>query len=155
MKCPKCGSEKTEVKDTRMLAERRRRRRECSSCGQRFTTTEVYGIHRSHQPTLVPPDVLKRDGKLEQFSSEKIKSCIGQACSRRPVSGEDLEQVVESVSEMVEKHGTNPVEISHVTKAVFDGLINLDHIAAMRYALQYMEFEDPGDFREFSEKECK
>ncbi len=138
MLCPNCGSGGTRVVDSRPAENGLaiRRRRHCETCSQRFTTYERL------EPQLV---VLKRSGRLEPFSPTKLASGISAALADRPVSGSDIESVVDDIEEIVRETGSQ-VSSEEIGRLVLDHLRDLDEVAYLRYASVYKEFQDATDF---------
>ena len=155
MKCPKCGISSTVVKDSRNLADTRRRRRECTECGNRFTTTEVEGIHRAESLSLVHPEVIKRDKESESFDDDKLRASIERACSRRGIPREDLEQLLELIREKAYKSEGLRVDVYKIIEWSVSGLGELDKISAIRYAAQYLDFNTPEEFSDYCAKLCE
>ena len=140
MKCPFCGFMNDKVVDSRESKEGEsiRRRRECIKCGHRFTTYEE--IERGG---LV---VLKRDGRREEFSREKLLSGLKKACQKRPISQKVIEDLVERiVNEVTDKYEREvPAEV--IGKMVMDGLRQIDEVAYVRFASVYRRFQEATDF---------
>jgi transcriptional repressor NrdR len=146
MLCPACGDTEIKVIDSRPAENGAaiRRRRECESCGHRFTTYERL------EPQLV---VLKRSGKLEPFSPPKLASGISAALADRPVSGSDVESMVDDLEEAVTALGPQ-VTSEQIGRMVLDRLRDLDEVAYLRYASVYKEFQGAADFeKEMAELE--
>ena len=146
MLCPACGDTEIKVIDSRPAENGAaiRRRRECETCGHRFTTYERL------EPQLV---VLKRSGKLEPFSPPKLASGISAALADRPVSGSDVESMVDDLEEAVAAMGPQ-VSSEEIGRMVLDRLRDLDEVAYLRYASVYKEFQGAADFeREMAELE--
>lgn len=146
MLCPTCGSSENRVIDSRPAENGGaiRRRRQCEACGVRFTTYERL------EPQFV---VLKRSGSLEPFSPAKLASSISAALADRPVSGSDVQGMVEAIEEEVRSRG-HQVESVDIGKLVLDHLRDLDEVAYLRYASVYKEFQDAADFeKEMAELE--
>lgn len=121
-----------------------RRRRECESCSHRFTTYERL------EPQLM---VLKRSGRLEPFSPAKLASGMSAALADRPVSGSDIESVVEGIEEVVRESGPQ-VSSEEIGRLVLEHLRELDEVAYLRYASVYKEFQGAADFeKEMAELE--
>jgi transcriptional repressor NrdR len=140
MRCPKCGCQDDKVIDSRASREGAtiRRRRECVACGHRFTTYEE--IERGG---LV---VLKRDGRREEFSREKLLSGLRKACQKRPVSPKVIEELVERiVTEVTDKY-EREVPAESIGKLVMDGLRQIDEVAYVRFASVYRRFQEATDF---------
>lgn len=140
MRCPKCGGQDDKVIDSRASREGAtiRRRRQCLACGFRFTTYEE--VERAG---LV---VLKRDGRREEFSNEKLLSGIRKACQKRPISPKVIEDLVdEIVNEVTDKYEREvPGEV--IGKLVMDGLRRIDEVAYVRFASVYRRFQEATDF---------
>lgn len=140
MRCPKCGGQEDKVIDSRASREGAtiRRRRECIQCNHRFTTYEEV----EHEGLMV----LKRDGRHEEFSREKLLSGIKKACQKRPVSPQKMEGLVDHlVADLTARFETEvPGEV--IGKAVMDGLRDIDEVAYVRFASVYRRFEEATDF---------
>jgi transcriptional repressor NrdR len=140
MRCPKCGCQDDKVIDSRASREGAtiRRRRECVGCGYRFTTYEE--IERGG---LV---VLKRDGRREEFSKEKLLSGLRKACQKRPVSQKVIEDLVERIVDAVTDKYEREVPAEAIGKLVMDGLRLIDEVAYVRFASVYRRFQEATDF---------
>lgn len=140
MRCPFCGHAEGRVVDSRGAEESRaiRRRRECASCGQRYTTFE-----RIEEAVLA---VQKRSGTREPFDREKLISGIRKACTNRPVSFEDLDKLADDVVEAVRAEGRNLVQSADLGKEVLERLRVLDEVAYLRFASVYKDFQELTDF---------
>src|SRR2546421_1623838 len=140
MRCPKCGKQDDKVIDSRASREGAtiRRRRECLGCGYRFTTYEE--VERGG---LL---VLKRDGRREEFSKEKLLAGIKKACQKRPISPKVIEDLVEKiVNEVTDKYEREvPGEV--IGKMVMDALRQIDEVAYVRFASVYRRFQEATDF---------
>ena len=134
MKCPYCGAERTRVIATDHDARGVRRRRECSTCRQRFTTLE--------RAILTTPLVVKRDGRREEFDRAKLLSGLRIACARRPVSADDLERLVDRVESQVQRTGKAEVGSRMIGDIVIAELRGLDPVSYIRYAIVYLGLED-------------
>jgi len=134
MRCPYCGFNDSKVIDSREVNEAIRRRRECLGCGSRFTTYE-----RVHTATLL---VIKKDGRREEFSREKLVAGIRKACAKRPVPQETIEQMVDDIEDRLRKSGTGEVATSVIGDMVMERLRQLDGIAYIRFASVYRAFAD-------------
>src|SRR5665811_687351 len=145
MKCPYCGSRETEVVETRDSEDLQtiRRRRACLKCEKRFTTYE-----RVENVTLV---VIKKDGRREQFSRDKLKSGIIRSCEKTTVSVEKIEKIVKEIE--MELRGADSVEVESkkIGQMVATRLKKLDKIAYIRFSSVFKRFVDVEDF----EKEVK
>jgi transcriptional repressor NrdR len=140
MRCPKCGGQEDKVIDSRASREGAtiRRRRECTSCTHRFTTYEEV----EHEGLMV----LKRDGRREEFSREKLLSGLRKACQKRPVSPKALEDLVDHIVATVTGKFEGEVPGEAVGKLVMEGLRELDDVAYVRFASVYRRFQEATDF---------
>src|SRR5262249_16788159 len=140
MRCPKCGCQDDKVIDSRASREGAtiRRRRECIGCGYRFTTYEE--IERGG---LV---VTKRDGRREEFSTEKLMSGIKKACQKRPISPKGIEDLVDKIVNEVTDKYEREVPAEFIGKLVMDGLRQIDEVAYVRFASVYRRFQEATDF---------
>jgi transcriptional repressor NrdR len=140
MKCPYCGTERPRVIATYHDVRGVRRRRECRSCEQRFTTLE--------RPILTTPLVVKKDGRREEFDREKLLSGVRISCARRPVSAGDLERVVDRVEQQIRQMGKTEVDSRAIGDLVIAELRELDPVSYIRYAIVYLGLEDLEAVRE-------
>lgn len=140
MKCPFCGYRDSKVVDSRDVNEAIRRRRQCLACGSRFTTYE-----RLHTAALL---VIKKDGRREEFSRDKLIAGIRKACAKRPVSQETIEQMVDDIEARLHKMGRGEVPTSTIGDMVMERLRQLDGIAYIRFASVYRAFADIEEVRE-------
>jgi len=140
MRCPYCGSLRNRVIDSRMSKEgdEIRRRRLCSDCKKRFTTYECVA------ETL--PLVVKRDGRREPFSREKIMVGLRKACEKRPVSMDVLEKVVGRIEGWVLEKGGKEIASGAIGEQVMEELHELDEVAYVRFASVYRQFKDINEF---------
>lgn len=140
MRCPKCGGQEDKVIDSRTSREGStiRRRRECLKCEFRFTTYEE--IERDG---LV---VVKRDGRREEFSKEKLISGIRKACQKRPIGPKAVEDLVERILDELTDTFEREVPCSAVGERVMDALRELDEVAYVRFASVYRRFQEATDF---------
>ncbi len=134
MRCPYCGHDDSKVIDSRDVNEAVRRRRECLECGSRFTTYE-----RPQRTALL---VTKKDGRREEFSREKLTSGIRKACTKRPVSQETVEQMVDGIDTYLHKSSKGEVDSATIGDMVMERLRQLDGIAYIRFASVYRAFDD-------------
>lgn len=146
MRCPKCGGPDDKVIDSRASREGRaiRRRRVCLACGHRYTTYEQ--IERSE---LV---VVKRDGRREVFSPEKLLTGLQKACEKRPVSPEVISDASERIAEELAHEFDREVPANAIGERIMDSLRTIDKVAYIRYASVYRRFEEAGDFVEVANK---
>ncbi|PIP48480.1 MAG: transcriptional repressor NrdR [Chloroflexi bacterium CG07_land_8_20_14_0_80_45_17] len=136
MNCPYCGGTGSRVIDSRPLDGGVRRRRKCLSCGARFTTYE-----RVQSRNIF---VVKKDGRREEFSRDKLSSGIRKACEKRPLPIGAIDKLIDNIE--AEFYGLGKAEISSsiIGDLVMQGLKKLDHIAYIRFASVYREFADIG-----------
>jgi len=138
MKCIFCSSD-TKVTDKRESPEGTRRRRECLKCEKRFTTYE-----KAEKKDII---VVKKDGRREAFSNEKIKSGIIRACEKRPVSIEKIDKIVDNIEEKLRSRGKE-IKTEVIGKMVMNRLKKIDNVAYVRFASVYMDFQNIKDFKE-------
>ncbi|MEZ6197640.1 MAG: transcriptional regulator NrdR [Planctomycetota bacterium] len=140
MKCPFCRSQKDKVIDSRVAQEGAtiRRRRECLSCGRRYTTYE--------KVEEVPFRVIKKDGVREPFDRDKILRGIMKACEKRKVSAEDIERVVDRIEARINEMFDKEVASKFIGNMVMEALRELDQVAYVRFASVYREFKDVSEF---------
>jgi transcriptional repressor NrdR len=140
MRCPWCGHPEDRVVDSREAQEGQvtRRRRECLACGRRFTTYE--------RVEDVLPQVVKKDGRRESFDRRKIVDGLQRACQKRPVSREQIDELVSAVERRVQELGEREVASHVVGEAVMEKLRALDPVAYVRFASVYRAFTDVGEF---------
>lgn len=134
MKCPYCAESDSRVIDTREVGDAIRRRRECLSCGQRFTTYE-----RAASVSLM---VVKRDGRREEFDREKLLEGILKACAKRPIAAEVVEGLAGEVEAELYKLGWAEVDSRLIGEMVMERLRKLDDVAYVRFASVYRRFAD-------------
>ena len=142
MKCPFCGFEESKVIDSRPAddGERIRRRRECLSCGKRFTTHEVI--------ETVPIVVVKRDKSREVFNRSKLMSGFLRACEKRPISVDQIEKMVDDIESKLQSGYDREVTSQHIGELVMEVLKDTDKVAYIRFASVYKNFEDADTFLE-------
>jgi transcriptional repressor NrdR len=140
MKCPFCGHFESSVIDSRLSAtgEVTRRRRGCEKCGRRYTTYE--------RVEEVLPTVVKKDGRREMFDRQKLLGGLRVACSKRPVSSQDLDAVVEGIERELAETGEKEIPSTLIGEKVMMRLRGLDEVAYVRFASVYRSFRDIGDF---------
>lgn len=147
MKCPNCGHVEDRVLDTRIGkdGEAIRRRRECLRCGGRFTTLETL--------LQVYPMIVKKDGRREPFSKEKVLKGIQAACQKRPVSLAQMDQIVERVAKWVLSRPEREVTSEAIGQKVVKELRLVDDVAYVRFASVYQTFKDVSEFVEHLEEQ--
>ena len=146
MHCPFCGAEDTKVIDSRLASEgaQVRRRRECLTCGERFTTYET--------AELVMPRIIKQTGSREPFNEEKLRAGILRALEKRPVETEAIEAAIGRIQHRLRACGEREVSSRQVGEWVMDELRQLDQVAYVRFASVYRSFQDVAEFREEIER---
>mgnify|MGYP001483778706 FL=1 len=140
MKCPFCSKEDTQVIDSRVNEQGNsiRRRRRCSNCEKRFTTYEHI--------ELSLPQVVKQDGKREEFSKDKLLHSLTRALHKRPVPVEFIDQAVESIVTKILANGDREIHSRDMGEIVMYELKKLDKVAYIRFASVYRSFSDVEDF---------
>ncbi|NLV73207.1 MAG: transcriptional repressor NrdR [Chloroflexi bacterium] len=134
MKCPYCGADESRVIDTREVGDGIRRRRECQACIQRYTTYESV--------VKVTLQVIKRDGRREDFDRNKLFEGIWRACTKRPIGAEVVENFVKEIENRLYSLGQAEVESRTIGEMVMEGLSRLDPVAYVRFASVYRSFTD-------------
>ena len=138
MRCPFCNFEDTKVVDSRPIEGKKRRRRECTSCGKRFTTYEAVEM-----PVLL---VLKRDNTIELFDRGKLIKGLSTAVKKRPVSVEDINKIVDSVESCYANSVENQITSAEIGDIVLKNLKEIDQVAYVRFASVYKDFTDVESF---------
>ncbi len=140
MKCPFCGHLENRVIDSRLSnnGEVTRRRRECEQCTRRYTTYE--------RIEDLLPTIVKRDGRRELFDRRKVVQGVRAACSKRPISLEQIDAIAESVERELQEAGEREIPSTRVGEKVMDRLRELDAVAYVRFASVYRKFRDIDDF---------
>jgi transcriptional repressor NrdR len=143
MRCPFCGHDDTQVKDSRPAEEASaiRRRRFCASCGQRFTTVERVQLRDLF--------VVKSDGRRVPFEREKLNRSISIALRKRPVEDERIERVVSGIVRQLEASGETDIPSAQIGELVMDTLKSIDEVAYVRFASVYRDFREAKDFEAF------
>ncbi|MEJ2687227.1 MAG: transcriptional regulator NrdR [Gammaproteobacteria bacterium] len=146
MRCPFCGAQDTKVIDSRLAGEgdQIRRRRECVSCGERFTTYE--------HAELVMPRIVKRDGTREAFNEDKLRAGVVRALEKRPVDTESVEALISRLCHRLRSGGEREVPSGELGEWVMAELRDLDQVAYVRFASVYRSFQDVNAFREEIER---
>lgn len=142
MHCPFCNQADTKVTDSRLVADgsQVRRRRECLSCHERFTTFE--------NAELLMPRVIKQDGTREPFDEQKLRNGFQRALEKRPVSVEDVETAINSVKHFLQALGEREVKSLVIGEKVMELLRGIDTVAYVRFASVYRSFKDLSEFRD-------
>jgi transcriptional repressor NrdR len=142
VKCPSCGHLEDKVIDSRSAKEGQaiRRRRECLRCHRRFTTYETV--------ETAPLLVIKKDGRREPFSRDKILNGLLRACEKRPIPAERLHAIVDEIESELLRQGHEEVRSSEIGERVMEALHKLDEVAYVRFASVYRHFKDLNEFLE-------
>ncbi|NOX49305.1 MAG: transcriptional regulator NrdR [Gammaproteobacteria bacterium] len=140
MHCPFCSADDTKVIDSRLVAQGDavRRRRECQSCGERYTTFET--------AELVMPRIIKRDGTREPFDEEKLKYGLTKALEKRPVGVDEIETAMTQIKHNLRETGERELPSLTVGEQVMAQLRKLDPVAYVRFASVYRDFQDVSEF---------
>jgi len=138
MKCPHCGHDSHRVIDTRNTGDAIRRRRQCEQCGQRFTTYEHVAANLL---------VIKSDGRREPFDRQKILSGIQIAATKRPITRETMEAMVDQITEALQAVGRTEVPSKLIGSMVLDQLAHVDQVAYIRFASVYLDINDLNELR--------
>lgn len=144
MRCPYCGHEDSQVKDSRPTEDGAaiRRRRQCEDCGARFTTFERIQLREV--------GVSKADGRREPFDREKLMRSVQIACRKRPIEAIRIERLVSGIQRQLETSGDNEVKAEQIGAMVMEALKGFDSVAYIRFASVYREFTEAKDFEEFA-----
>lgn len=142
MHCPFCGADDTKVIDSRLVADGDsvRRRRECQTCGERFTTFET--------AELVMPRVVKSDGTREPFDEAKLKRGLQRALEKRPVAVEEIETALTHIMHRLRATGERELPSRVVGEEVMAELRKIDAVAYVRFASVYRDFQDVSEFQD-------
>jgi transcriptional repressor NrdR len=142
MYCPFCSADDTKVIDSRLVAEggQVRRRRECVTCRERFTTYEA--------AELVMPRVIKQNGSREPFDEDKLRSGLQRALEKRPVAIESVESELAQIKHNLRATGERELDSRVLGELVMEALKRLDQVAYVRFASVYRSFEDLSEFRD-------
>ena len=143
MRCPFCGFEDTQVKDSRPTDDRAsiRRRRLCPNCAARFTTFERVQLREL--------TVVKKDGERQPFDRDKLARSLYTALRKRPVEAERIERVINSIVRQLESSGETDIPSDMIGELVMESLASLDQVAYVRFASVYRNFREAKDFGEF------
>jgi transcriptional repressor NrdR len=149
MRCPFCVHEDTQVKDSRPTEDGAsiRRRRQCSSCGARFTTFERVQLR---EVVVVKSGTNGETGRREPFERSKLEQSVALASRKRGIDPERLDQLISGIQRQVETSGEAEVFSSHIGELVMDGLRQIDSVAYIRFASVYRDFSEARDFEEFA-----
>jgi len=138
MRCPFCGTEDSQVLDTRDAPEGIHRRRRCKHCQQRFSTSERVNIGH-------PPMIIKRDARREAFDRGKLVRNVQKACEKRPLPVGEVERLVDDIEQDLVQQGRLEVASNVIGQMVMDRLMKLDSIAYVRFASVYLGLADVDD----------
>lgn len=143
MRCPFCGFEETQVKDSRPTEDNSaiRRRRACGKCGARFTTFERVQLREI--------TVVKAGGRRQPFDRDKVIRSMQVALRKRPVDLEEIEKAANAIVRQIETRGEAEIASHEVGELVMQALVQLDVVGYIRYASVYKDFRDPADFNDF------
>jgi transcriptional repressor NrdR len=143
MRCPFCGHDDTQVKDSRPTEDNSaiRRRRFCPGCGARFTTFERVQLREL--------TVIKSTGQREPFDRDKLLRSMRIALRKRPVDADRIDRLVNSLVRQLESSGESEIPSSQIGEIVMNALFGLDQVAYVRYASVYKDFREAADFNEF------
>lgn len=146
MRCPFCGHDETQVKDSRPSEDNSsiRRRRQCPACGARFTTFERVQLRELM--------VIKKDDSRTVFDREKLVRSINISCRKRPVRAEQIELITNSIQKRLESSGETEIPTKVIGELVMDALKELDRVAYLRFASVYKDFQETDDFSKFIDK---
>ncbi|MEE4299090.1 MAG: transcriptional regulator NrdR [Pseudomonadales bacterium] len=146
MHCPFCSAADTKVIDSRLVGggEQVRRRRECLSCGERWTTFET--------AELIMPRIVKNDGTREPFDERKLRAGLQRALEKRPVSVDAVEAAIGRMQHALRSRGEREVPSKEVGELVMDALRGLDQVAYVRFASVYRDFQDISEFQQEIER---
>ena len=146
MHCPFCSAEDTKVIDSRLVTDGDavRRRRECLTCGERYTTFET--------AELVMPHLIKRDGRREPFDEEKLRYGLSKALEKRPVSVDEIETSLNHIKYRMRSFGERELPSLQVGEEVMSELRALDPVAYVRFASVYRDFQDLSEFADEIQK---
>lgn len=140
MRCPYCSYEESRVIDSRPTedSESIRRRRECSSCGKRFTTYEKI--------EEIPVRVIKKDGNRQAYDRNKVLRGIVRSCEKRPVSSEQIEEIIEDIEKVIYNSSEREISSEEIGELVMARLKKVDEVSYVRFASVYRQFKDLNSF---------
>jgi transcriptional repressor NrdR len=143
MRCPFCGDDSNRVIDSRLGRDDTeiRRRRECQECGRRFTTRE--------RVEDVLPRVVKRDERREDFDRRKLLASLEKACAKRPIAEDVLQRLADRIEKRAQESGDPEVASERIGEWVLDELVQIDTLAAARFASVFRDFQNAGDYAAF------
>ena len=143
MRCPYCGDDDTQVKDSRPTEENAsiRRRRYCPACGSRFTTFERVQLREL--------TVIKKESEKVPFDREKLIRSMSISCRKRPVDADRIDRIANSIQRRLESSGESEIPTETIGEMVMDALAGLDQVAYVRFASVYRNFREAKDFEDF------
>jgi len=146
MRCPFCGNDDTQVKDSRPTEDNSaiRRRRSCNGCGARFTTFERVQLREL--------TVAKKSGKKVPFERVKLERSVNLALRKRPIEENRIDLLINGIVRQLESLGEAEVQTEQIGKLIMEGLKNMDTVAYVRYASVYKDFREAQDFEKFVEQ---
>ncbi len=149
MRCPFCANDDSQVKDSRPTEDATaiRRRRQCSSCGARFTTFERVQLR---EVVIVKAGDDGQDERREPFDRDKLERSVSLACRKRGVTQDRIDRLVSGIQRQVETAGDPEVPSAKIGEMVMDGLKQIDSVAYIRFASVYRDFSEARDFEEFA-----
>ncbi len=144
MRCPFCGHEDSQVKDSRPTEDNAsiRRRRQCEDCGARFTTFERIQLREL--------TVVKSEGRREAFERDKLDRSVAIACRKRPIEQARIDRLITGIQRQLETLGEPEIPSARIGEMVMEGLKGLDSVAYIRFASVYKDFAEAKDFEEFA-----
>jgi transcriptional repressor NrdR len=144
LRCPFCAHDDSQVKDSRPTEDGAaiRRRRQCESCGARFTTFERIQLREL--------TILKSEGRREPFERDKLARSVAIACRKRPIEQARIDQMVSGIQRQLETLGDAEIDARQIGALVMDGLRGLDSVAYIRFASVYKDFTEAKDFEDFA-----
>ena len=144
MRCPFCGHEDSQVKDSRPTEDGAaiRRRRQCEACAARFTTFERIQLREL--------TIVKSEGRRESFEREKLERSVAIACRKRPIETAKIEKLVSGIQRQLETLGESEIGSQRIGEMVMEGLKALDSVAYIRFASVYKDFNEAKDFEDFA-----
>ncbi len=149
MRCPFCANDDSQVKDSRPTedATATRRRRQCSSCGARFTTFERVQLR---EIVIVKAGNDGQEERREPFDRDKLERSVSLACRKRGVTQDRIDRLVSGIQRQVETAGDAEVPSAKIGEMVMEGLKQIDSVAYIRFASVYRDFSEARDFEEFA-----
>ncbi|WP_213982264.1 transcriptional regulator NrdR [Sphingomonas sp. dw_22] len=149
MRCPFCGNEDSQVKDSRPTEDGAaiRRRRQCEACAARFTTFERIQLR---DLTVVKSGANGSEGRREPFERDKLVRSVSTAARKRPITAAQIERLVSGIQRQLETQGESEIPSQRIGELVMEGLKGLDSVAYIRFASVYKDFREAKDFEEFA-----